>query len=133
MDSSMTNGNGGGTIRSATLADARAIAALCAVLDLDVLPLGIADVAAYLDRGPLLVLDLGDGTIGAAAHVALEPAHGDLVHARLEFFAIHPALARNGAEDRMAAALLAICEESDCLDLDERSTGPLGRRTMKGR
>ena len=103
-----------GTIRSASLADAGALARLCAALGLDVLALGAADIAAYLDRGHLIVLDSGDGTM----------------HARIELFAVHPALAGNGTEDRMAAALLALCEASGCVDLVVGSAGRPARRTQ---
>jgi hypothetical protein len=122
-----------GTIRSATLADGDALARLCTVLGLDAMPLGPADVSVYLDRGHLLVLDLGAGAVGAFAFVALEPAGRDGVHARVELFAIHPALAGSGAEDRMAAALLAMCEASGCVDVDVGSTKRRGDRAMGGR
>lgn len=121
-----------GTIRSATLADTYALARLCASLGIDVLPLGAADIGACLDRGHLIVLDLGGGAIAAAAHVALDHVR-DNVHARVEFLAIHPALAGSGAEDRMAAALLAFCEESGCMDLDVGSAVPRARRSVRGR
>jgi N-acetylglutamate synthase-like GNAT family acetyltransferase len=121
--------DGAGTVRSATVADAAGLARLCASLGIDVLPLGIADVAACLDRGHLIVLDLGAGMIDAAAHVALSRAGEDGVHARIEV-AIHPALAGSGAEDRLAAALLAICEASGDIDLDVATRR---RNTLGGR
>lgn len=123
--------DGTGTIRSATLADTAALARLCVALGIDVLPLGAADIAACLDRGHLIVLDLGDGALAAVAHVALD-LRDDQVHARVEFLAVHPALAGSGAEDRMAAALLAICEESGCVDLDVGSAAPRASGLARG-
>jgi hypothetical protein len=113
-----------GTIRSATIADAAALARLCASIELDVLPLGAADIACCVERGHLLVLDLGAGTLGAIAYVALDHAGDAAVHGRVELFAMHPALAGSGVEDRMASAVLAICEASGCVDLDAGGTAP---------
>ena len=109
---------GTGTIRSANLADADALSRLFASTHLDVMPLGAADISAWLDRGYLIVLDLGSGALGAAAHVAIDCTDDEEVHGRLRFFVTHPSLAGTGAEDRLVAALLAICEASGCVDLD---------------
>lgn len=111
---------GAGTIRSATLADAGMLAALSSAAGLDV-PFDASDLAGYLERGRLIVLDVGNGVLGAIAYVSLHGAERDL-HARIELLAIHPALAGTATEDAMAAAVLAICESSGCADIDVAPT-----------
>jgi hypothetical protein len=81
------------------------------------MPLGIADPSELLDRGQLLVLDLGAEVLGAAAYVRMD-ARDDGVHARRRFLVASPALAGTGAEDRMAAAVVTICESTGCIDID---------------
>ncbi len=109
--------DGRGTVRGATPADAGALARLCRCIGSDALVLGDPDIRRCLARGHLLVLDLGNDTVGAAAHVALYDIRGAL-HGRIEFFAIDPALTGTGAEDRLAEALLVLCETSGCVDVD---------------
>lgn len=106
-----------GSIRGATLADSGALVRLFRSAGLAFLPLGIADLSEMLDRGQLLVLDLGPGALGAAAYVRIDPRARGL-HARLQFLVASPALTGTGVEDRMAAAALTICESSGCIDVD---------------
>jgi N-acetylglutamate synthase-like GNAT family acetyltransferase len=103
------------TIRSATPGDGARLVHLLESAGLDDLARR-ADVATCLDCGFLLVLDLGD-SLGAAAYVALE-SDSDQTHARLRFLAIHPALRDTDAADRIAIAVIAVCEASGCVDLD---------------
>jgi hypothetical protein len=63
------------------------------------------------------VLELGIDTLGAAAYVRMD-TRDDGVHARLRFLVASPALAGTGAEDRMAAAVVTICESTGCIDID---------------
>jgi len=107
-----------GRIRSATRGDTDALARLFLTVGLDALPDGVVDVAACLDRGILLVLDVGAGGLGAAAHVELDCIDDNEAHARIQFFVIHPGLAKTGTEERLVAAVLAVCEASGCVDID---------------
>jgi hypothetical protein len=109
--------DGAGKIRNATLADVGALARLFRSVGPGLMPLGVANLSGWLDRGKLIVLDLGPNTIGAVAFVSLEARDGK-VHGCIQFFVVSPTLAGTGTEDRMAAAVLAICEASECVDVD---------------
>jgi len=108
---------GEGTIRSATIADVSALSRLLTSAGIAERALTGTDVAAWLARGRLIVLDVGAGAVGAAAYAALDVRDGG-VHARIDLFVVSPALVGTGSEDRMAAALLAVCENSGCIDID---------------
>lgn len=114
--------DGAGKIRNATLADADALARLFRSVGPGLMPLGVANLSGWLDRGMLIVLDLGANTIGAVAFVSLD-IRDDKVHGCIQFFVVSPALAGFGIEDRMTAAVLAICD-SGCADLDVREGRP---------
>jgi len=97
-----------GTIRRATRDDAPALSRLMACVGTDLLPLTTADLDTQLGRGHVFVLDFGSGTLGAAAHVAVD----HIGRARFRYVAVDPALARTGIEKRMTAAMF---------DLDART------------
>ena len=101
-----------GIIRGATPADAAALSDLLACAGADNLPLSATDLAASLRRGHLLVLDLGAGTLGAAAHVELDRIRRER-HVVFRYLAVHPALAGRGVEQRMATAMLEVCDGVD--------------------
>jgi len=98
-----------GTIRTATLADAPALSELLACARTDVLPLTESHVATMLSRGHVIVLDLGGGRIGGAAHVRIEQI-GSVRHAIVRSLAVHPALAGCGVGQRLIRALIALCD-----------------------
>ncbi|MDX2089535.1 MAG: hypothetical protein SFX73_16900 [Kofleriaceae bacterium] len=107
-----------GTIRSANVADTAALARLMSSVDLSVMPFGVAEVAASLQRGHVIVLDVGAGVLGAAALIELEHTDDKQTHGRIRWFVIHPALAGTSADEQMAAAVVSACEASGCTDLD---------------
>jgi|SRR5580658_5063993 hypothetical protein len=111
-----------GTIRSATLTDADALARLFHAADVDLMRLGHADICGWLDHGQAIVLDYGTGSLGAAAHVSFD-VDDEVVHAHIEFLVVSPSLAGTGCEERMIGALLAICESCGCVGVPtSRST-----------
>ena len=97
-----------GLIRRATPADAPALSQLMARLGTDSLPLAATDLAAHLERGHVLVLELEHGMLGAVAHVALDDTDG-ACHA-FRYVAVLPSLARNAVEHRMTAAMQDLCD-----------------------
>ena len=92
-----------GIVRTATPSDALALSQLLAMARTDVVPLIPADIAAYLARGRVLVLDI-DGWLVGAAHVEVDDRR-----ARVRSLAVHPALAGRGLEHRLVAATVALC------------------------
>lgn len=93
-----------GFIRRATLADAPALSALLACTRPDGRALTEFEIAAMLDRGDLLVLDLGCGKLGGAAHFVIDGAQG---RALCHLLAIRAELAQRGVEDRLTSAMSA--------------------------
>lgn len=104
--------DGAGRIRTATFADLRGLMRLARSASSHFLSLGLADLSELLDRGQLLVLDLGAEDLGAAVYVRND-ARADDADARLTFLVISPALVGRGVEDRMTAAVLALSESCD--------------------
>ena len=80
-----------GIIRCATPTDARALSRLMAAHGTEALPLTAADLAAWRARGPLLVLELSDGSLGGVA--AVTPA---ATRDEMRYLAVHPTLGRRG-------------------------------------
>jgi len=107
--------NAVGTIRSAMSDDAARLARLFVAAG-GREPLR-SEIVASLDRGYLLVLDVGSDVIGAAAFVLLDCADDREVHGRIQYLVVHPSLAGTGAEDRLISAVIAVCEASGCVDL----------------
>jgi len=80
-----------GIIRCATPTDAQALSRLMAAHGTEALPLTAADLAAWRARGPLLVLELADGSLGGVASVTPAAVRDDV-----RYLAVHPALGRRG-------------------------------------
>lgn len=98
-----------GTVRRATHADAPALSQLLACTRTDNLPITTADVASLLDRGHLLVLDVGAGALGAAAYV--EPIETGGTHrAVLRYLAVHPGLDGSDLRRRLISATRDLCD-----------------------
>jgi hypothetical protein len=109
-----------GTVRSATPADALALSQLMACVGTDNLPITVADVTALLDRGRLLVLDLGAGVLGAAVHVT--PVRMGRTHrAAVRYLAVHPALAGSDLRLRMTEATLDLCDALDVAGIESET------------
>jgi GNAT superfamily N-acetyltransferase len=101
-------------IRSAVRNDAGALARLFAAVGED-----SPDLTASLEHGHVIVLDVGADALGAAALVLIDcNEDGDEVHARIRYLVVHPSLAGTGAAEQLIAAVLAMCDETGCVDLD---------------
>ena len=109
-----------GTVRRATTDDAAAFSRLMACVGTDVLPLIAADLETHLRRGPLLLLDLGSGTLGAAAHVVVD----DTGRAMFRYVAVDPALAGTGVAEHMTAAMFALEDQARRLAIPEQPCVP---------
>jgi hypothetical protein len=90
-----------GIIRCATPTDAQALSRLMATHGTEALPLTAADLAAWRRRGPLLVLELADGSLGGVAAITPSPA-GDV-----RYLAVNPTLGRRGMITSLAHARAA--------------------------
>lgn len=108
--------NAVGTIRSAISDDAAGLVRLFVAAGGSELP--SSEIIASLDRGHLIVLDVGSDVLGAAAFVLLDCVDDREVHGRIRYLVVHPSLAGTGAEDQLITAVLAVCEASGCVDLD---------------
>jgi hypothetical protein len=86
-----------GIIRCATPTDAQALSRLMAAHGTEALPLTAADLAAWRARGPLLVLELADGSLGGVASVTPAAMRDDV-----RYLAVHPALGRRGIRTLLA-------------------------------
>ena len=80
-----------GIIRCATPADAQALSRLMAAHGTEALPLTASDLAAWRARGPLLVLELADGSLAGVAAVTPDGPTRDV-----RYLAVDPALGRRG-------------------------------------
>lgn len=111
-----------GTLRRATHTDALALSQLLACTGSDNLPITAADVAALLERGHLLVLDVGGGALGAATYV--EPIETGGTHrAVLRYLAVHPGLAGGDVRCRLTRATRDLCDGLDAVAI-EPQPGP---------
>ena len=108
---SMPAPRGVGVVRSATCTDAAALSRLMAAAGVDNLPVTCPEIRELMERGDLLVLDLGSGTLGAAAHLAVLQA-GRERRAVFRYVAVHPDLAGRGVEDRLTSTMLERCDTS---------------------
>jgi hypothetical protein len=88
-------------IRSANLLD---IGELCRLLST-----AATTIAAYLARGHLLVLDRGDGTLGAACHVTMQPDRSTI-----DLLIVDPATPEASLPQRMVGVANALCEAYGC-------------------
>lgn len=109
-----------GTVRRATLADAPALSQLLAGAGTDNLPITTADVAPQLERGHLLVFDVGAGALGAAAYV--EPIEaGSARRAVVRYLAVDPALVGPDLRYGLISAMCGPCDGLDAVVIDEGS------------
>ena len=115
-----------GTIRSAMSDDAAGLVRLFVAAGGS--ELQRSEIIASLDRGHLIVLDVGSDVLGAAAFVSLDCVNDREVHGRIQYLVVHPSLAGAGAEDQLITAILAVCEASGCVDLDVGPNGELACR-----
>lgn len=100
----MTSTSSSGFIRDATIADAPALSALLAATRTDLVPMSESEVAALIERVRVLVLDHGEGWLGGAAQVVIDPTQRRAV---FRVIAVHPELAARGVEERLAMATIA--------------------------
>jgi N-acetylglutamate synthase-like GNAT family acetyltransferase len=71
------------------------------------------DIDAWFDRGQLVVLDLGDDTLGAVIHVDM-----GCDRAVMDLCVVDPALRETDAEERISGVAHAICAAYGCDHLD---------------
>jgi len=101
-----------GNIRNASLLDASELSRLIATSPHHV----PGDSLGWFDRGHLLVLDLCDGTLGAAVHVDVRNGH-----AMMDLLVVDPRFAGRDLERRMSGVAHALCEAYGCDHIETRS------------
>lgn len=109
-----------GTLRRATLADVPVLSQLLARAGSDNLPVADAELATMIERGHLLVFDVGAGALGAAAHV--EPSEaGSARRGVFRYLAVDPALVGPDLRYRLMSAMRHRCDGLDLAVFDAQS------------